>query len=200
MTRRPMLAAAAFLASAALLGAGAALPAPAAAPAAAWGGDTVHSFVTFRVKHMGTSWAYGRFNDFTVAATADEGGALVSSVNFTVKTESVDTGNPKRDQHLKSPDFFNAKQFAEITFASTAVKAIDGDTAEVTGNLTLHGTTKPVTVTVMKVGTGKGMKGEDLLGLETSFAVKRSDFGMSNMVGPVGDEARITVAVELSKK
>jgi polyisoprenoid-binding protein YceI len=80
------------------------------------------------------------------------------------------------------------------------VKAIDADNTEVTGDLTLHGVTKPITVKVVKVGAGKGMKGESLVGLETTFSLKRSDYGMSNMVGPVGDDVQITVATELAKK
>jgi len=189
--------AAAVLSAAALLGGRAAWSAP---ESATFDGDTVHSYVLFKIKHMGTSWSYGRFNDFTVSVGMDDAGAAIKSVAFDVKTASVDTGQPKRDGHLKSPDFFNAKQFEDIKFASTAVKAIDADNTEVTGDLTLHGVTKSITVKVVKVGAGKGMKGESLVGLESTFSLKRSDYGMSNMVGPVGDDVQITVAVEAAKK
>ena len=187
------------LAAAAFAGSRAALSAPAPAPAATYAGDTVHSFVLFKVKHMGASWSFGRFDDFTVSFQAGEGGADLASIEFAVKTESIDTGNEKRDQHLRSPDFLNAKQFPEVTFKSTATKALDADTTEVTGDLTLHGVTKPVTVKVTKVGTGD-MRGTALVGYETTFTVKRSEFGMTNMVGPVGDEIAMTVAVEGAKK
>lgn len=197
MKRPWTLAAVAVLSAAALLAAREARSAPAPA---SWAGDTVHSFVLFKVKHLGVSSAFGRFNDFTVSVESAEGGPLVSAVEFTVKAESVDTGNPKRDQHVKSPDFLNARQFTDIAFKSTKAKAVDADTAEVTGDLTLHGVTRPVTVKVVKVGAGKGMKGEELLGLESTFTVKRSDFGMTNMVGPVGDEITVTVAVEGTRK
>jgi len=196
--RRWILAAAAavaVLAAAALRGPAHARPAP-----ATWNGDTVHSFVLFKIKHLGVSFAHGRFSDFSVSAQAGEGGADLSGVSFTVRTESVDTGNAKRDQHLKSPDFLNVKQFGEMSFKSTAVKALDKDTSEVTGDLTLHGVTKPLTVKVARVGSGKGMKGEELAGYETSFMLKRSDFGMTNMVGPVGDEVYVEVAVEAAKQ
>jgi polyisoprenoid-binding protein YceI len=198
MNRRWILAsAAALLGAAAVLGGRAAWSAP---DAATFSGDTVHSFVLFKIKHLGTSWVYGRFDDFTVSVGMNEAGTEVSSVAFDVKTESVDTGQPKRDGHLKSPDFFGAKQFPDVKFASTAVKKVDADTTEVTGDLTLHGVTKPVTVKVAKVGSGKGMNGESLVGFETTFSIKRSDFGMTNMVGPVGDDVQITVAVEAAKK
>jgi polyisoprenoid-binding protein YceI len=197
MWNRPTLAAAAvvILAAAALVGTAGARPA-----AATWSGDTVHSHVLFKVKHLGVSSAHGRFNDFTVSVQAGDGGADLSAVSFTVKADSVDTGAPKRDQHLRSPDFLNAKQFAEISFKSTAVEALDKDAFEVAGNLTLHGVTKPLTVKVVRVGSGKGMKGEDLAGYESTFTIKRSDFGMTNMVGPVGDEIEATVAVEAARQ
>ncbi|MCK6479819.1 MAG: YceI family protein [Planctomycetes bacterium] len=195
---RPLLlaAAAAMLAAAALLGA---REARSAAPAPTWAGDTVHTFVNFRIGHLGISHSWGRFNDFT--ATFETGGdALVSSVAFDIKAESVDTGNEKRDQHLRSPDFLNAKQFPSLSFRSTKVKAIDADTAEVTGDLTLHGVTKPLTARVTKVGAGKGMRGEELLGLDATFTLKRSDFGMTHMVGPVGDEVTVWISTEGAKK
>jgi polyisoprenoid-binding protein YceI len=199
MTRRWILPAAlVVLSAAALVGTRDARSAPAES---AWKGDTVHSFVMFRIGHNnGISLVFGRFDDFTVSLKAGEGDAGLTSVAFTVKADSVDTGNAKRDQHVKGIDFFNAKQFPEIAFQSTKLKALDKGTTEVTGDLTLHGVTKPVTVKVSKVGAGKGMKGEDLAGYETSFTIKRSDFGMTNMVGPVGDEVTLTVAVEAAKQ
>ena len=187
--------AAAALAAAAFLRPGEAL----SADAKTWAGDTVHSFVLFRIKHLGTSWAFGRFNDFTVGLTTDGAGSL-AGVEFDVKTASVDTGQAKRDGHLKSPDFFNAEQFPDITFKSKSVKAAGEGAWDVSGDLTLHGETKPVTVKVTKVGAGKDMKGGEILGLEAAFTVKRSDYGMSNMVGPIGDEVAVTVAVEAAKK
>ena len=171
-----------------------------AATAATYEGDTVHSFVLFKVKHMGASWTYGRFSDFTVSFQADEAKPELSSVAFEVKAESVTTGNEKRDQHLRSPDFFNAKEFPLITFKSTSVHTIDKDTVAVTGDLTLHGVTKPLTVKVVKVGSGKNMKGGELMGVETTFTLKRSDFGMNTPVGPDSDEVQLTVAVEGAKK
>lgn len=175
-------------------------PAHSAPPASTWTGDPVHSFVIFKIRHLETSWVYGRFNEPEVSLEAGDEGAGITSVSFTVKTENVDTGVAKRDQHLKSPDFFNAKQFETISFKSTAVKAVDADTTEVTGDLTLHGTTKPVTAKVVRVGHGKGMKKEDIAGYETTLSLKRSDFGMTTMVGPVGDDVALTIAVEASRK
>ncbi len=167
---------------------------------ATYEGDTVHSFVLFKVKHMDVGSAYGRFNDFKVSAQVSEPRPEGCSVSFEVKAESVDTGNAKRDQHLRGPDFLNAKEFPDITFKSTGVKSLGKDGAEVTGDLTLHGVKRPVTVKVAKVGSGKDKKGAELIGFETTFTIKRSDFGMTNMIGPVSDEVTLTVAVEAARK
>jgi polyisoprenoid-binding protein YceI len=175
-------------------------PAHSAPPASTWTGDPVHSFVIFKIRHLETSWVYGRFNEPAVSLEAGDEGAGVTSVSFVVKTANVDTGAAKRDQHLKSPDFFNAKQFEEISFKSKSAKAIDADTTEVTGDLTLHGTTKPITVKVVRVGHGKGMQKEDIAGYEATLSLKRSDYGMTTMVGPVGDEVALTIAVEAARK
>jgi polyisoprenoid-binding protein YceI len=117
-----------------------------------------------------------------------------SSVELTIPVESVDTKYEKRDQHLKSPDFFNAKQFPMIVFKSKSVEA-SGDTYKVTGELLLHGVTKPLTLEMKKGTEEKGMEGEIRGGGETRFTVKRSDFGMNFMQGPLGDEVAMIVSV-----
>lgn len=175
-------------------------PAQSAPPEGTWTGDPVHSFVVFKVKHMGASWAWGRFNAPEATIEAGDQGTGVKSVSFVVKTENVDTGVEKRDEHLKSPDFFNAKQFPEISFKSKSAKAVDADTTELSGDLSLHGVTKPITAKVVRVGNGKGMDGEDLVGFETTLSLKRSDYGMSNMVGAIGDDVTLTIAVEAARK
>lgn len=166
-----------------------------------WTGDTVHSFVLFKVKHLSTSWAFGRFNDFTVAVTTDDTGANVTGVQFDVKAESIDTGNAAREKHLRSPDFLSAGEFPTISFKSDSVKPAGDGAWEVAGNLTLRGQTKPLAVKLVRTGAGKGMRGESLLGLETTFTVKRSDYGFpAKMIGPVSDEVELTVTTEAAKK
>jgi polyisoprenoid-binding protein YceI len=155
--------------------------------------DTVHSALLFRVKHAGTSNAWGRFNDVTGTVTAKDG--VLSGIDIKVKADSVDTANGKRDEHLKGPDFFNTKQFPEISFKSTKVKKLDDTTFEVTGDLTLHGVTNPTTVKLTKTGSGN-MKGKDLVGYDTNFKIKRSDFEMKQMIGPLGDEVFLIVSLE----
>jgi polyisoprenoid-binding protein YceI len=158
--------------------------------------DAVHSAVMFRAKRMGVVYVYGRFNEF--AGTIDLTGDDVSAGKLTleVKTTSVDTGNQRRDDHLRSPDFLNAAQLPVMKFESTGVRAVGG-AFEVSGNLTLHGVTKPVTATVEKVGSGKDPSaGKALVGFEGKFTLKRSEFDIKYMVGPVSDEIDIHIALQ----
>jgi polyisoprenoid-binding protein YceI len=157
--------------------------------------DPVHSSVIFSAMHLGVANFYGRFNDVSGTVVFDKADPSKSSVDLTIPVESVDTHNEKRDQHLKSPDFFNAKQFPVITFKSKTVES-SGDTYKVTGDFTLHGVTKPVTLEIKKGGEGQGAQGEIRGGGEARFTIKRSDFGMAFMQGPVGDEINIIVSLE----
>lgn len=160
--------------------------------------DPVHSAVLFKVKHMNTANFYGRFA--TVEGAVKEDNGALTSVEASIPVESINTNNKDRDEHVKSPDFFDAKQYPTITFASTAVKKLDTDKYEVTGNLTLHGQTKPVTVTLMRTGSGQNVKKQDIVGYETTFTIKRSDYGVSGYLPAIGDEVTLTVSLESTKQ
>lgn len=168
----------------------------AAAESAAWTVDAVHSSVVFCVKHMSISNFYGRFNDIGGTITLD---GDKSSLDVTVKVASIDTANTDRDKHLKNAEFFDVEKFALATYKSKSVKAA-GDSYEVQGEMTLMGQTRPLTVTLTKVGEGKGFEGEARIGLETSFTFKRSDFGLSAAIGPIGDEIKMIVSIEAFRK
>ena len=161
--------------------------------------DSVHSFVLFSVQHLGIANTYGRFNDISGVVVFDKDNPSKSSVELSVKVESLDTNNSIRDRSLKSPDFFDAKQFPTMTFKSTKVEG-SGDTLKVSGDLIIHGVTKPMTVDFKKGGEGKGVFGEMRGGGETRFTIKRSDFGMNFQQGAVGDEVNITLSLEGIKK
>ena len=161
--------------------------------------DPTHSSVIFSVKHMGVSDFYGAFKQISGTVNLDTADPAKSAVELTIPVESVDTRNEKRDQHLKSPDFFNAAQFPTITFKSTKVEA-NGGNYKVTGDLTLHGVTKPLTVEFKKGGESKGQKGEVKTGGETRFTIKRSDFDMKFMNGPLGDDVNIILSLEGAKE
>lgn len=160
--------------------------------------DAVHSSVVFRVKHMNTSYAWGRFNDLSGSFSVDPASPGQTKLDFTVKAGSVDTANAKRDQHLKGPDFFNAVQFPTITFVSTNVTKA-GDAYQVTGDLTFHGVTKPVSVKLTPTGSGKGPSGREIAGIEATFTLKQSDFGITKMAAAIGDDVWVNVSVEGGK-
>ena len=181
----------------ALLAALASLPAQAAETYAI---DARHAQVVFGYTHFGYSRQTGMLRQVSGELIYDAADPAKSSVSVTIPIDALSTGVPELDQDLKGASFFDQAQFPNITFKSTRVEKAGSDGLTVTGDLTLHGVTKPITVKVARVGTGKGRDGEMLVGLETTFSLKRSDYGMSNMVGPVGDDVQITVAVEAAKK
>ena len=164
--------------------------------------DTAHSMILFRAKHMGVTYNYGRFNEFTGELMIDETDISKSMVEFKVKTASVDTANEKRDQHLRSSDFFSAKQFPVITFKSTKVNMKEGkeDMLEITGDLELLGIKKSITVDVAITGKAKGRQDESVMGFESVFTIKRSEFGMTYGPGAVSDDIRLIVTIEAKGK
>jgi polyisoprenoid-binding protein YceI len=178
------------------------LVAAAAAPARAaddYAIDGAHSSVTFKIQHLGLSWVHGRFDDFSGGFTLDADDAGKSLFGLTIKTDSIDTNNKQRDDHLRSPDFFNVKQFANISFKSTAVKAIK-DGYEVTGDLTLHGVTKAVTFKLTGGKKAEFPKNVQRTGFSTDLTIKRSDFGMDKFAEALSDDVVIAISFEGTKK
>src|SRR5262245_38788397 len=155
--------------------------------------DPVHSSISFMISHQGISNIHGRFNDFSGKITIDQADPGKSSFALTIPVESIDTNNVKRDEHLRAPDYFNVKQFPTMSFQSTKVKAVDGG-FDVTGDLTLHGVTRPISLTLKGgdkvVEFPKGMR---RIGLVATFSIRRSDFGMTVEPKALGDEVPISV-------
>jgi polyisoprenoid-binding protein YceI len=162
--------------------------------------DPVHSSAVFRIKHANVSFFAGRFNAPDGTLVLDEADPSKSSFNIVLSVDKVDTANEKRDAHLKSPDFFNAKQYPTITFKSTSVKKGEGSALQVTGDLTMHGVTKSVTVPVELTGKGQFPPGTQRAGVEATFTVKRSDFGMNGMQGMLGDDVKVLVGLSGMKQ
>lgn len=158
--------------------------------------DPVHSTVIFKISHFGVSHFIGRFNQPEGRVVLDENHPEKSLIDISVQAGMVDTANTKRDDHLKSPEFFNAEQFPLIAFKSRKVKKLSGNQYEVDGDLTLLGKTRGITVTADYLGSGKDAWGGYRSGFHSRFTIKRSDFGMGFMVGPLGDEVEITVNLE----
>lgn len=161
--------------------------------------DPVHSSVIFRAQHVQTGYVYGRFNKFGGTVTVDDDPSKMA-FEVSIDVSSIDTGNEKRDNHLKSPDFFSAKEFSTITFKSTSVSSAGENKYQVAGDLTMHGQTKPITITVEKTGSSNTPNFGQRVGFASTFTVKRGDFGMSSMVPMVSDEISLMVAFESVKQ
>ena len=160
--------------------------------------DPAHTFVLFKAGHLGFSHTYGMFSDIAGQFSLDNKKPEDDKVEIKIKVDSLDTKNAKRDKHLKSPDFFNVKQFPLITFKSTTLKKKAGNIYEVNGNLSLHGKTHPVTFDLQRLRTGPGPGGAERTGGDATLTIKRSDFGMNYMLGEnaVSDEIDIILSVE----
>lgn len=158
--------------------------------------DPVHTSIIFRVKHLGVAYVFGRFNGATGTFSFDESAPSNGFIQVQVNTHDIDTNVDKRDNHLKSPDFFNAAVYPLVTFKSTSVRKIDKDHLQVSGDLTILGKTRLITVKARHTGAGKDPWGNYRRGFEASFTIKRTDFGMDFMLGGVSDEVNLTVSVE----
>ncbi|MGE3108590.1 MAG: YceI family protein [Phycisphaerales bacterium] len=177
-------------------------PSPAPAPAATtrqtdgeYVVDKVHSGLYFKIGH-GVGTFLGRFNELSGTFAMDPAKPEPGSMQFTVQTESVDTNNDGRDKHLRSADFFNVKQFAEITFKSKSVtKSANG--FDVAGDLTITGTTKPVTVKITNFKTGMNPQNKkESAGFEATLTINRNDFGITKYPGMLGDDVTIVIGIE----
>ena len=162
--------------------------------------DPAHSYVHFQVDHLGMAKSFGRFNDISGKFSFDEATPANSQFDFTVAATSVDTGNEKRDTHLRSPDFFNVAKYPSITFTSTRVKKLAANRFEVVGTLTLHGTARSVSAEVVQTGAGKDPWGNHRRGFESRFTLKRSDYGMDKLMNAASDEVALTISVEGIRK
>lgn len=161
--------------------------------------DPTHSFIEFKTKHLGFSWLSGRFNTIEGSMTYDpEAGPEAQAINLTIETESLDTNHEKRDEHLKSADFFNVDEFPTITFNSTGYDG-DADGGMLSGELTLLGVTKEVAFEVKKIGEGDDPWGGYRAGFEGQYTLARSDFGMSYDLGPAAEEVELDLWIEAIK-
>jgi polyisoprenoid-binding protein YceI len=158
--------------------------------------DNVHSSVIFRIKHLNVSYCYGRFNELSGTFSFDDAKPEQSKFEFEVKVDSIDTADAKRDAHLKKAELFDAATYPTITFKSTAVKKTGENTFDVSGELTLRGTTRPIAIKLERVGAGADAWGGYRCGFESVFTIKRSDFGMTGLKDGLGDEVRLIVSVE----
>lgn len=167
--------------------------------------DPVHSDVTFKIRHL-ISHVTGHFRDFEGAVELDAQDPTRSSVTFTIEAASIDTANSKRDEHLRSADFFDVQKYPEITFRSKRIGRKSGNAYEVTGELTMHGVTREITLPVDFLGTARDPWGNDRAGFQASTRLDRKAYGIvwnqTLDAGGLllGDEVEVTISLEAVRK
>jgi polyisoprenoid-binding protein YceI len=172
-----------------------------AAPARTFAIDKTHSEAIFQVRHLVTK-VRGRFTDLGGSIAFDEASPERSTVAFTIQAASIDTGTPDRDAHLRSEDFFHVEKHPVITFASTSIKPLGGDAYDVTGDLTMRGVTKRITLPVSYLGKAKDPWGNEKIGFEAETTINRKDYGLvwnaALETGGflVGDEVKVSVSIQ----
>ncbi|MFK3879515.1 YceI family protein [Pantoea agglomerans] len=154
-----------------------------------------HAFIQFRIQHLGYSWLYGTFKDFDGRFTFDEKNPASDKVDVTINTSSIDTNHAERDKHLRSADFLNTSKNPQATFKSTDVKK-EGDELKITGDLTLNGVTKPVTLEAKMLGEGKDPWGGYRAGFEAEGEIALKDFNITKDLGPASQKVQLMISVE----
>ncbi|SEL78790.1 Polyisoprenoid-binding protein YceI [Stigmatella aurantiaca] len=180
---------------------------PSIAAASTWEIDSAHSSAKFTVKHMMITNVAGEFGSVTGTVNLDDKDPSKTTITASVDTTTINTNQPKRDAHLKSPDFFDVEKYPAMTFKSKSVKADGKDKFKVTGDLTLHGVTKPVTLDVESSSTEiKDPWGGTRRGASATTKLNRKDFGLTWNQAleaggvAVGDEVKVMIDLELVKK
>ncbi|AHL77176.1 hypothetical protein CH92_19685 [Stutzerimonas stutzeri] len=155
-----------------------------------------HAFVNFKISHLGYSWLWGSFKEFDGGFSFDADKPEASKVKVSLQTASVDTNNAERDKHLRSEDFLNVSEHPDATFESTSVKPTGEGTADIAGNLTLNGVTKPVVIAAKFIGEGKDPWGGYRAGFEGTTTLKLKDFDIKMDLGPASQTVDLIISVE----
>ncbi|MCU6708689.1 YceI family protein [Paenibacillus sp. J5C_2022] len=172
----------------------------------AWTVDASHSSVDFSVKHMMIAKVKGTFHQFQSSIVADVNDLTTADISFNIDLSSIDTRNGDRDAHLKSTDFFDVEKFPTLDFKATSIVKTGEGEYEVTGNVTLHGVTRPETFEVAFEGSGKDPWGNMKAGFSATGAIKRSDYGLTYNAALetggvlIGDEVKISLDIEVHQQ
>ncbi len=173
---------------------------------ATWTIDPMHSEIGFKVRHLVISNVSGKFTAFEGTVQADKEDFSDAKVTFSADINSISTGPAQRDEHLKGPDFFDAANHPKLTFESTGITPKGGDEFDMSGNLTIRGVSKPVTLNVELGGIGPNAYGQTIAGFEINGKINRKDFGLNwsavTETGGivVGDEVKLQISAELVKE
>lgn len=171
-----------------------------------WEADPAHSSVEFSVRHLMVSTVTGRFRSFRTSLLLDEGALENSSVSAEIDGATIDTGIPDRDNHLRSPDFFDVANHPVVRFRSTRIERLQGDSGKIHGELTIRGVSRPVTLEATYLGEIRDPWGNRRRGFAAETTLNRKDFGMNwNQVLDtggvlVGDKVKVTLNIEAVQK
>ena len=168
----------------------------------AWTIDSAHSGIEFQIRHLGVANVRGSLSGIKGVVKMDMKDMPKSSVEVVIDANTVNTGDAKRDEHLKSPDFFNVAKFPTLTFKSTSVGMVGGK-LQMTGELTLAGVTKPVTLDLDgPAAPQKGQGGKTISGFSATGILKRTDFNFGSKYSAplLGDEVKFTIDIEMDKQ
>lgn len=171
-----------------------------------WVVDATHSSVDFTIRHMMIAKVKGTFHNFSAEIEANPEDLTSASISFSVELNSIDTRNADRDNHLRTGDFFNTEEHPNLTFKATKIVRTGDGEYDVTGDLSLHGVTRPETFEVTYEGSGKDPWGNEKAGFSAKGAIKRSDYGLTYNAALetggvlIGDEVKISIELEAGKQ
>ena len=159
--------------------------------------DQNHTYITFTYNHFGFSNPVGKFEKISADLQLDTADLTKSTVSVTLPLDGLHTGVPKLDDHIRSPDFFDAAKYPDITFKSTKVEKVGSDGLKISGEMTAHGVTKPVVLNVKinKIGENPMLK-QQSAGFEADTTLKRSDFGVDKYAPGVSDEVKVHISLD----
>ncbi|MHC8509905.1 MAG: YceI family protein [Rhodospirillales bacterium] len=158
--------------------------------------EGAHASINFRVQHLGYSWLTGRFDKFSGAFSFDAAKPEAASIAVDIDTASVSSNHARRDNHLRSPDFLDVKKYPKASFKSTSVKVTGAKTGQMTGDLTLHGVTKPIVIDVEFIGEGSDPWGGHRAGFSGKTSFTMADFGIDYDLGPASRTVEMDLHVE----
>ena len=157
--------------------------------------EGTHAFINFRVQHLGYSWLWGRFNEFSGTFAYDDSKPDALSTEVTIQTASLDTNHERRDKHLRSGDFLEVDKYPEASFVSSSF-APNGDGGVLTGDLTLRGITKEIGLEVKHIGAGSDPWGGQRRGFEATTQITMADFGIDFNLGPKSRDVEFIISIE----
>ncbi len=155
-----------------------------------------HAFIQFKIKHLGYSWLLGRFNKFDGKFTYDEKNPSASTITVDIDPASIDSNHAERDKHLRGEDFLHVSKYPTAKFVSTAYKEKGNGKAELKGNLTLHGVTKPIVIDVEHIGHGKDPWGGYRRGFSGKTTLTLKDFNINYNLGPASTQVEMHLHIE----